>query len=330
VAIVSLGLGIGANAAIFSLFDQMILRALPVQDPGRLVNLPAPGPKPGSQSSNNAGRWQLVRQRLVESCLLALFGGLAGALFSVWTLDAILSMMPADAATTIQPGIDARVMLFAAALTLGTGLLFGLFPALHSTRPDLVSALKGQSGQPGGSRSASRFRTSLATFQIALSMALLASSGLFLRSLVNVSRVDLGLNATNVVTFGLSPQLNAYTHERSRALFERLEEELAAVPGVSGVTASVVPVLAGSNWGEDVEVEGFEKGPDTDDKANYIEAGPAYFRTLGVLDRYSWLRAATGSMRVARRAGIMHAATATVPRSIAAIASTPGSLSRTP
>jgi predicted permease len=231
--------------------------------------------------SIGAGRWQLVRQLLVESCLLAFFGGLVGVLFSNWTLDAILSMMPAEAATTIQPGIDARVMLFAAALTLGTGLLFGLFPALHSTRPDLVSALKGQSSQPGGSRSAARFRTSLATFQIALSMALLVSSGLFIRSLVNVSRVDLGLNAANVVTFGLSPRLNAYTPERSRALFERLEEELAAVPGVSGATASLVPLLAGSNWGRGVDVEGFEEGPDTDDGANYNELGQGYFRTLG-------------------------------------------------
>ncbi len=196
-------------------------------------------------------------------------------------------MMPAGAAATIQPSIDARVILFAAALALGTGLPFGLFPALHITRPDLVSALKGQSGQPGGSRSAARFRTSLATFQIALSMALLASSGLFLRSLVNVSRVDLGLAASNVVTFGLSPELNAYTSERSRALFERLEEEVTAVPGVSGVTAGLVPLLAGSSWGTDVDVEGFEEGPDTDDNANYNEAGPAYFRTLGVLVRYS-------------------------------------------
>ncbi len=231
--------------------------------------------------SIGAGRWQLVRQLLIESCLLAFFGGLVGVLFSRWTLDAILSMMSADAAATIEPGIDTRVMLFAAALTLGTGLLFGLLPALHSTRPDLVSALKGQSGQPGGSRSAARFRTSLATFQIALSMTLLVSSGLFIRSLVNVSRVDLGLDATKIVTFGISPRLNAYTPDRSRALFERLEEELAGVPGVTGVTASLVPLLAGSNWGRDVGVEGFEKGPDTDANANYNELGPAYFRTLG-------------------------------------------------
>ncbi|MFO7692245.1 MAG: ABC transporter permease [Vicinamibacterales bacterium] len=231
--------------------------------------------------SIGAGRWQLVRQLLVESCLLALFGGTAGLLFSGWTLNGILAMMPADVAGTIHPGIDARILLFAAALTLGTGLLFGLFPAIHSTRPDLVTALKGQSGQPGGSRSAARFRTSLATLQIALSMMLLISSGLFIRSLANVSRVDLGLDPDHVVTFGISPRLNAYTPDRSRALFERLEGELAAVPGVSGVTASVVPLLAGNNWGRGVDVEGFAEGPDTDDNSNYNQLGPAYFRTLG-------------------------------------------------
>jgi predicted permease len=231
--------------------------------------------------SIGAGRWQLVRQLLVESCVLALFGGVVGILFSGWTLNGILSMMPADAATTVVPAIDVRVLLFAGAVTLGTGLLFGLFPAFHSTRPDLVSALKGQSGQPSGARSAARFRLSLATFQIALSMALLASAGLFIKSLANVSRVDLGLEAENVVTFAISPQLNGYTAARSRALFEQAERELGAVPGVSGVTACLVPLLAGSNWGRDVSVQGFEKGPDTDANSNYNQIGPGYFRTLG-------------------------------------------------
>jgi len=232
--------------------------------------------------SIGAGRWQLVRQLLLESCLLALFGGAVGLLFSRWTIDAVLSMMPGDAATIVEPGIDPSVLLFAGALTLGTGLLFGLFPALHSTRPDLVSSLKAQAGQPGGARAAARFRTALATFQIALSMALLASSGLFIRSLVNVSRVDLGLKAEDVVTFGVSPELNGYSPAQSMALFERLERELAAVPGVTGVTACLVPLLAGSNWGGDVEVEGFQHGPDTDVNANFNRIGPGYFRTLGI------------------------------------------------
>ena len=174
-------------------------------------------------------------------------------------------------------------MLFAAALALGTGLLFGLFPALHSTRPDLVSTLKGQSGQPSGARAAARFRTTLATAQIALSMALLVSAGLFTKSLFNVSRVDLGVKVDNVVTFGVSPELNGYTAERSRQLFERLEDELAALPGVTGVTASLVPLLAGDNWGNDVRGRrASSRGPTSTRTRASTRSGPGYFRTLGV------------------------------------------------
>src|SRR5206468_5360567 len=155
-------------------------------------------------------------------------------------------------------------LLFAAALTVGTGLLFGLFPALHSTRPDLLSTLKGQSGQPSGARGAARFRLALATAQIALSLALLAAAGFFVKSLLNVSRVDLGVKTDNMIAFGLSPELNGYTPERTRIFFERLEERLASTPGVSGVTISLVALLAGNNWGNDVAVQGFQAGPDTD------------------------------------------------------------------
>ena len=109
--------------------------------------------------SIGAGRGQLVRQLLGESCLLALFGGAGGVLVAQWTLNLIATLLPAEAVATIQLTIDPAVMVFAAALALGTGVLFGLFPALHSTRPDLISSLKGQSGQPSGARSAARFRT---------------------------------------------------------------------------------------------------------------------------------------------------------------------------
>ncbi|PYR33474.1 MAG: hypothetical protein DMF93_25215, partial [Acidobacteria bacterium] len=145
-----------------------------------------------------------------------------------------------------------------------------------------MSALKGQSGQASGSRSASRFRTSLATAQIALSMALLVSAGLFTKSLFNVSRVDLGLHAENVLMFGISPELNGYKPEQSRQLFERLEDELGALPGVTSVTMATVPLLSGNNWGNNVAVEGFEAGPDTDMNARFNLVGPQYFQTLGM------------------------------------------------
>jgi predicted permease len=232
--------------------------------------------------SLGASRRQLIGQLLVESCLLAVFGGIGGLFVARWTLDLIASLLPTEAADMVQMQLDATLLLFASALTLGTGLLFGLFPALHSTRPDLVSTLKGQSGQPSGARAAARFRITLATVQIALSMALLASAGLFTRSLMNVSRVDLGLKADNVITFGISPELNGYKPQRSAELFERLEDELAALPGVTGVTEGLVPLLSGSNWGSSVRVEGFEAGPDADTESRYNEIGAGYFRTLGI------------------------------------------------
>lgn len=232
--------------------------------------------------SIGAGRRRLVAQLLAEALLLALFGGLASLLVARWTLALILWIMPPQAAEAISPTLDGTVLLFAGALTLGTGILFGLFPALHSTRPNLLSALKGQSGQPSGAKAAARFRTSLAVVQIALSMALLVAAGLFTKSLLNVGRVDLGLDAENVVTFGISPELNGYTPERSRQLFERLETELAALPGVTGATAAMVPLLANSNWNNGVWVEGFEVGPDTNNGASFNEVGPRFFKTLGI------------------------------------------------
>ena len=232
--------------------------------------------------SLGASRSQLLAQLLTESLVLAALGGAAGLLVAHWTLRAIGSLLPPDAVDALQFALSPSVVAFAFALSVLTGLLFGLFPALHSTRPDLVTPLKAQAGQPSGTPAAARLRTALVVAQIALSTTLLVLAGLFLRSLVNVSRADLGLNVENLVTFGVSPELNGYTPERSRVLFERLEDELAALPGVTGVTASLVPVLSGSNWGSDVKVEGFASGPDVDDNARFNEVGPHFFRTLGI------------------------------------------------
>jgi predicted permease len=145
-----------------------------------------------------------------------------------------------------------------------------------------VITLKAQAGQPSGARAAARFRTVLVTAQVALSMALLISAGLFVKSLMNVSRVDLGLKVDNVITFNVSPELSGYDAARSRAFFIRAEEELATIPGVTSVAASSVPLLSGSNWGTSVSVEGFARGPDTDAESRFNRIGPGYFRTLGI------------------------------------------------
>ena len=232
--------------------------------------------------SLGASRRQLLAQLLTESCVLAVLGGIAGLLCARWTLALISSLLPPEALATLEFTLQPRVVLFAAILSIATGFVFGIFPALHSTKPDLVSAIKAQAGQPSGARAAAIFRNMLVRAQIALAMTLLACAGLFVKSLMNVSKANLGLKIDNVVTFAISPGLNGYEPARSQTLYQRLEQELAGVPGATGVATARVPLLAGNNWGNDVSVEGFQKGPDTDANARYNEINPGYFRTLGV------------------------------------------------
>ncbi|HTL05206.1 MAG TPA: ABC transporter permease, partial [Gemmatimonadales bacterium] len=232
--------------------------------------------------SLGASRGQVLRQLLTESLLLALLGGGASLLVARWTLHGIAAILPPDASTMLQLGLDMPVVLFTAGIAVVTGFLFGMFPALHSTRSDLVTTIRANAGQLGGGRAAARFRSGLVTAQIALSMALLISAGLFTKSLWMVSRVDLGLRTDHVLTFGLSPVLNGYAPERSRVFFPRAEEELASIPGVERVTAATVGVLTGDNWGNDVQVEGFKSGPDVDHNSSFNEVGSGYFATLGI------------------------------------------------
>ncbi len=232
--------------------------------------------------SIGANRRQLITQLMTESILLASLGAIAGLVVAKWTLDLIASLMPVEDGPLVAFTLSPAMLLFAGGAAIVTGIAFGLFPALHSTRPDLASTLKNQAGQPGGAKAARRFRTTLATVQIAMSMALLVPAGLFAKSLFNVSRVDLGLKADHMVVFGISPELNSYTTERTRQLFERMEDELGAIPGVTSVVAAIVPVLAGDNWGNSLAVEGFEAGPDTNTNASFNGVGPGYFKTMGI------------------------------------------------
>ncbi|HVZ48960.1 MAG TPA: ABC transporter permease [Gemmatimonadaceae bacterium] len=231
--------------------------------------------------SLGARRGQLVRQLLTESFLLAALGGLASIIVARWTLALVMSLLPGDVATDLHLTLQPSAVAFAAVVALVTGFLFGLFPAIHSTRPDLDAVLRAGSGKTSSARSASRFRTILATAQIALSMALLMTAGLFLKSLDKVNRADLGLNVDNVVTFNVNPQLSGYDFARSGAFFARLQEEVAALPGVTNASVAMVPLLSGDNWGNDVSVQGFRRGPDIDANSRYNEIGPDYFKTVG-------------------------------------------------
>ncbi len=232
--------------------------------------------------SLGASRRHLLAQLLTESCLLALIGGAAGLVVARWTLAGIGTLLPPEAVNNMQLTLDPSVVLFTLAISVVTGLLFGIFPALHSTRADLMSTLKDQAGQPAGARAAARFRNGLVTAQFALSTMLLVAAGLFIQSLNNVTRLDLGIRTEGVATFRLAPVLNGYADAQMQALYERVEAELAAQPGVTDVSAASVAVFAGSSWGNNVMVEGFEAGPDTNRNSRFNRVGPGYYRTLGI------------------------------------------------
>jgi predicted permease len=232
--------------------------------------------------SIGAGRKHLFNQLFAESVLLAIGGGLAGLFAARWTLSAMAAILPAEGVEPLSWELDVDMVLFAAALSLATALLFGLFPAIRGSRPNLVKTLRATGSQPSGARSAARFRVVLTTAQIALSMALLVSAGLLSKSLLNIARVDLGLKTEKVVVFGVAPAMNGYTVGGTRQLFETIKDRLAALPGVVGVTSSSVRVVAGDDSRTTVRVQGFASGPDDDMGISYSFVGDDYLRTLGI------------------------------------------------
>jgi predicted permease len=231
--------------------------------------------------SIGASRGQLIRQLLIESCLLAALGGIAGLVILGWTVSVMVAKLPFGAIDPAASRVSLGLLLFAGVLSIGTGVLFGLFPAIHATRPDLAATLKGQAGQPAGARAAARFRSALVVTQIALSMGLLTCAGLFTKSLLNVSRVDLGVTIDHVITFSLNPQRNGYTPARAQQLFADALARLAAMPGVVETSAARVPLIANSNSSTSLTVEGYVPSPGDRTGVNYNEIAPAYFRTIG-------------------------------------------------
>ena len=231
--------------------------------------------------SLGASRRQLIGQLLTESFVLAAIGGVASIVVAYWTLGLVTSFMPGEIAQILNFTIQPAALGFTAFLAIATGLAFGLYPALHSTRPDLDAVLRAGSGKISGARTASRFRTSLATAQLALSMALLMMAGLFVKSLNKLSKADLGADIDPVVTFAVSPVLSGYTPDRSGPLLTRIQQELAVMPGATHASSATVSLMAGNSRGKDVRVQGFQRGPDTDADASYNEIGPYYFKTIG-------------------------------------------------
>src|SRR6266550_2474690 len=200
-----------------------------------------------------ASRWRLIRQLLTESVLLAAMGGTVGILFALWIKDGLLSVgvWGGRGMRALEPQLDWRVLGFTLALSLLTGLVFGLAPAWRSTKLDLTPTLK-DSGRGSSASTRSLLSSSLVVLQVSLSLLLLIGAGLFVRTLVNLKRVDPGFNTQKLLLFSIQPILNGYKDEKLAQLYQQLSERLEAVPGAQAVTFSRTTLLSQSLSSRDV------------------------------------------------------------------------------
>ncbi|MGE5244749.1 MAG: ABC transporter permease, partial [Betaproteobacteria bacterium] len=229
-----------------------------------------------------ATRAAIVRQRLVESLLLAGAGGALGLALAWWTGTLLLKALPfEEAARTLSATPDGRLVLFAVATSVATALLSGLAPALQSTRPGLTTTLKDEAGSVAGGGVHARLRRGLVMAQVALSVLLLAGAGLFARSLYNLRSLDPGFDADNLLSFSIDPSLSGYSRERTIAVFRDLQAQLPAIPGVRSAAASVIPLLTDSEWRSTVRVEGYTAKQGEDMNPDVDAVGPGFFATLG-------------------------------------------------
>ena len=227
-------------------------------------------------------RRNLIRQLLTESLVLSLLGGVIGLVLAVFTADLLVALIPPlGVPIGVNLNMDATVFIFAIGLSIVTGIIFGLVPAFQASNPNLVTALKDDSG--GQSYRKARLRHLLLVSQIALSLILLIGAGLLIRSLRNAQVVDPGFNAENVLLLSVSPGLQGYDENRGRQFYEQLTDRVAALPGIESVSgARRMPLSATSGKFLNVFVEGYVPAPNEVVVVDYNLVGAGYFDTLGI------------------------------------------------
>ncbi len=229
-----------------------------------------------------ASRGQIVSQLLIESLMLSLAGGVAGLLLAVWIDNTLVSFLPTGTEPlAISATPDWRILGFNLGISLLTGLVFGLIPALQATRPNLAPTLKDQVGSVTGTASIG-LRKSLVVAQVTLSLLLLIGAGLFIRSLKNLKSLDPGFKTQNLLTFAIDPPLNGYKPERSREILRQIYESLNALPGVESASLAVVPVMEGNEWDSSVTVDSYQAKATEglDPHMNFVS--PGYFKSMDV------------------------------------------------
>ena len=233
------------------------------------------------RSALGASRLRVVRQLLTESVLLSFGGGILGLALAVWWSDLLIALGKQDIPRAIQVGMDWRVLGFTLSVTLLTGFVFGLVPALQLSKTDLTESLKEGRGAGAGARK-NRMRGVLVIAELSIAVVLLVGAGLLIQSFWRLQHVNSGLQAQNVLTFNVSIPEVRYSSEKQVRFFRDLTNRLRALPGVQSASASVPLPLSGDRFLISFQIDGRPVAPKDQPSADLFMTGPDYFRTMGI------------------------------------------------
>ena len=246
-----------------------------------------------------ATRRRVVKQLFTESMLLAVLGGIVGIVLSHWGVKLLVSLVIPNSPIDTRP--DLRVLSFTTGVSIIAGLLFGLVPAIRSSKSDLASAMK-EKTRTGAGRLRANLSSALVVVQVALSLVLLTGAGLFARSLLNLQTEDVGFERTNVLLVDVDPRLAGYKPMELSTLYQQLFDRLSAVPNVRSVTMATFSPMSGTNRTSSVKIQGYTPNPNEDSDVQDMLIGPNYNETLGIpllQGRAIGIRDGAGSPRVA-------------------------------
>jgi predicted permease len=245
-----------------------------------LVQGVARGREIAIRAALGASRGRLMRQHLAESAVLAACGGGLGLLLSMWSTELLLRLAGVPLEVDLSP--DRRVLAFAAGVSLLTGVLFGVAPALRGAGTLPAGSLKSEQGS-SDARPRSRLQGALVAAQVALSLVLLITAGLFLKSLANARTVDVGFDARGRVSLSFNLRMHGYTNERATAFHQALLERVRSVPGIRSATLATLVPLGGRVWVSDLTLPDRPSDPDARrERVSVNHVWPEFFSTLGI------------------------------------------------
>ena len=272
------GTALGAAALMLTLAGAVLLIACANLSNLMLTRAAARRKEIAIRLSLGSGRGRLVRQLLTESVLLAGAGGLVGVLAALWSTD-LLSALPAPPPLpALHYTVDSRVLAFAVLVSVVTGALLGLAPALQASRPDVVAALRDDAAGPRRSR----LRSAFVVAQVAMSLVLLVAGGLFVRSLRNATAIDPGFRTRSALLLSLNLDLNGYPADRVPGFFRELVDNVRAIPGVEAAAVTTIVPLGGGRTRRSLRIVGYTPRPGEEMELPLATVGAGYFEAMGV------------------------------------------------